>query len=143
MVIRRFECPRCMSAFRTESGMKWHLAHKHELPAAMDAIGKNYEVKIEESQTQNDRLKLELEKTKALLQSTQMSLLSQAAAKNKALLDNQHLVNLVTELMINITALSSLVESRFGVKVPDLLSDCVNKFMQKSRGSEVDKPNSN
>ena len=60
MPVQVVKCPLCLSSFRTESGMKWHLMHKHEVPAAMDAIGKEYKVQIEELQVQIDQLKQEV-----------------------------------------------------------------------------------
>ncbi len=34
MPSRQYKCPLCHSAFRNESGMKWHIAHKHEIELA-------------------------------------------------------------------------------------------------------------
>ena len=46
MVSRPYKCPLYHSAFKGESGMEWHLAHRHEIPNAFDALGKDYEAKI-------------------------------------------------------------------------------------------------
>ena len=39
---RPYKCPVCDSAFRNESGMKWHLTHRHETPIAFDALSKEH-----------------------------------------------------------------------------------------------------
>ena len=57
MPSRAYKCPLCHSAFRNESGMKWHLAHRHEVPTAFDALGKEYETKLVSLQDENTLLK--------------------------------------------------------------------------------------
>jgi hypothetical protein len=41
--------------------MKWHLAHRHEISTAFDALGKEYETKLASQQDENTLLKQKLE----------------------------------------------------------------------------------
>ena len=61
MVSRPYKCSLCNSAFRNESGMKWHLAHRHEIPGAFDALGKDYETKTMNLLDENVLLQKKLE----------------------------------------------------------------------------------
>ena len=67
MPSRPYKCPVCHSAFRNESGMKWHLAHRHEVPGAVDALDKKYETKIVGLQDENTLLKQKLERAESEL----------------------------------------------------------------------------
>ncbi|MGD0855200.1 MAG: hypothetical protein ABSA18_05285 [Dehalococcoidia bacterium] len=61
MLDRPYKCSLCHSAFRTESGMKWHLAQRHDIPAALGAIRKDYERKLVSLQEENAMLKQRLQ----------------------------------------------------------------------------------
>ena len=63
MVSRPYSCPLCHASFRNESGKNWHLTHRHEIPAATDALGKEYEAKLSALEKENSQLK---EKVKQL-----------------------------------------------------------------------------
>ena len=81
---RPYKCPLCHSVFRTESGMEWHIAHRHEIPTAFDALGKDYEAKTMSLQNDNAQLKQELDELEAGLKETKMKLLEKTAAKFEA-----------------------------------------------------------
>ena len=53
------KCPLYSSVFRTESGRKWHIVHRHEIPSAFDIINKDYEVKTVSLQEESMRIKQE------------------------------------------------------------------------------------
>lgn len=61
MISRPFSCPLCHASFRNESGKNWHLAHRHEIPAAIDALGKEYEAKTTALKEENAQLKKKVE----------------------------------------------------------------------------------
>jgi len=81
---RPYKCPLCHSVFRTESGMEWHIAHRHEIPTAFDTLGKDYEAKTISLQNDNAQLKQKLDELEAGLKETKMKLLEKTAAKLEA-----------------------------------------------------------
>lgn len=81
---RPYKCPLCHSVFRTESGMEWHIAHRHQIPTAFDALGKDYEAKTMSLQNDNAQLKQKLDELEAGLKETKMKLLEKTAAKFEA-----------------------------------------------------------
>ena len=84
MANRPYKCPLCHSVFRTESGMKWHIAHKHEIPTAFDTLGKHYEAKTISLQEENAQLKQKLNEIERELEETKAKLLTETAAKLEA-----------------------------------------------------------
>ena len=81
---RPYKCPLCHSVFRTESGMEWHIAHRHEIPTAFDTLGKDYEAKTISLQNDNAQLKQKLGELDTELKSTEVKLLTETAAKLEA-----------------------------------------------------------
>ena len=67
MVERPYKCPLCHASFRNESGMMWHITHRHEAPQALEALGKNYEEKLEELRNENATQAREIKDLKAQL----------------------------------------------------------------------------
>lgn len=55
MVERPYKCPLCHASFRNESGMMWHVSRRHEAPQALEALGKNYQEKLDELRKDNFR----------------------------------------------------------------------------------------
>jgi len=64
--------------------MKWHIAYRHEIPTAFDALGKDYEAKTMSLQNDNAQLKQKLDELEAGLKETKMKLLEKTAAKFEA-----------------------------------------------------------
>lgn len=85
MVDRPYKCPLCHSAFQNESGMKWHVAHRHEVPAALDALGKDYEAKTTSLKEENSQLKQKLGQLQEQLSLIQVTLSEEKAGKLEAL----------------------------------------------------------
>jgi hypothetical protein len=80
MVSRPYQCPICQSVFRNQSGMKWHIAHKHEIPAAFDALGKDYQAEIAKLTEDNGQIKKRAEQLESELNQTKLDLLREQAA---------------------------------------------------------------
>jgi len=119
MIVRPFKCPLCLSAFRTESGMKWHLAHKHETPAAVDAICQDYKAKVEDLEMQNTRLQKQLDETIMLLQSAKSRLEYEIAAKEKSWRDNKALIDFCNKMMIYFAALDINLLAKYNISIPN------------------------
>ena len=81
---RPYKCPLCHSVFRTESGMEWHIVHRHDIPTAFDTLGKDYEAKTISLQNDNAQLKQKLGELDTELKSTEVKLLAETAAKLEA-----------------------------------------------------------
>lgn len=64
--------------------MKWHIAHKHEIPTAFDTLGKDYEAKTISLQKDNAQLKQKLDEIERELEETKAKLLAETAAKLEA-----------------------------------------------------------
>ena len=64
--------------------MKWHIAHRHEIPAAFDTLGKNFEAKTASLQEENTRLKQKLSELETKLEVTTLKLSAETAAKLEA-----------------------------------------------------------
>jgi hypothetical protein len=64
--------------------MKWHIAHRHEIPAAFDTLGKDFEAKTASLQEENTRLKQKLSELETKLEVTTLKLSAETAAKLEA-----------------------------------------------------------
>ena len=83
MVSRPYKCPLCTSAFRNESGMKWHIAYRHEIPNAFDALGKEYEANALSLKEENALFRKNLEQLTRELERTKLALLKEQEEKLK------------------------------------------------------------
>ena len=54
MLNRPYKCPRCKCYFRNESGMEWHLTHRHETPEVVETMRQTFETKEKTLQEAND-----------------------------------------------------------------------------------------
>ena len=66
--IRPYECTACHGSFKTESGMLSHVSRQHTGPQLNDTLGRHYSQKLESLQSENERLRHELEKSQATLE---------------------------------------------------------------------------
>jgi hypothetical protein len=64
--------------------MKWHIAHRHEIPAAFDALGKDHETKTADIQEENIQLKRQLGEIQRMLEETIAVLKLERAARTEA-----------------------------------------------------------
>jgi len=64
--------------------MKWHVTHRHELPASLDALGKDYETKVEILKDENFQLKQKLEQLQEKLSLIKVALSEEKAEKLEA-----------------------------------------------------------
>ena len=116
---RPYKCPLCSSAFRNESGMKWHLAHRHEIPAAFDALGKDYESKTANLQEENSRLQNKLEHLNRDLDNAKISLLGEYEERAKSLAQVVQLHNDLQKAIIAIAACSKILKEELNIDMPN------------------------
>ena len=119
MVSRPYKCPLCHAAFRNESGMKWHIAHRHEIPAAFDALGKDYECKITNMQEENALLKKKLEQLEMELQETKIALVQEQAEKIEEAAKVVKLNNDIQKAVIAIVARDHIIKERLNIEMPN------------------------
>ena len=115
MVNRPYKCPLCHSVFKMESGMKWHIAHRHEIPAAFDTLGKDYEAKTASLQDENIWLKEASGKLEKKLEETSAELAKEKVARLEA---EARVLQLTNERNIALTAMviqDILIKEKLGI----------------------------
>jgi len=116
---RPYKCPLCQSAFRNESGMKWHVAHRHEIPTAFDTLGKDYEAKTANLQEENARLKKKLEQLQRELDETKIALLQETTERLKAVAQVQQLYNDRQKAIFGLVARDKIIKERLNIEIPN------------------------
>ena len=61
--------------------MKWHIAHRHEIPNAFDALGKDYEIKTTKLLEENALLEKKVQLLEVKLQQTEINLIKEQGEK--------------------------------------------------------------
>jgi threonyl-tRNA synthetase len=118
MVIRPYKCPLCHSSFKNESGMKWHLVHRHEIPNAFDALGKEYEIKTAKLIEENALLE-----KKARLLEEQLKLIEMELIKEKGekALESAKVIKLNEEMRkmaMSLVLRDKLIKERLNIDLP-------------------------
>ena len=121
MVSRPYKCPLCHSAFRNESGMKWHIAHRHEIPTAFDALGKDYEDKIRNLQEENVTLKKKIEQLERELAQTNVALIREQAEKMEEMAKVMKLNNDIQKMAMGIVVRDHFIKERLNIDMPSPL----------------------
>jgi hypothetical protein len=94
--------------------MKWHIAHRHEIPTAFDKLGQDYESKMVSLQEDNIRLKKELDQVKNELGVTNAKLVVETAAKTEAETRVQQLDKDRQALAFALVIRDRIIEERLG-----------------------------
>jgi len=116
---RPYKCPLCHSHFRNESGMKWHVAHRHEVPAALDALGKDYEAKTKSLQEENTQLKQRVDQIERELEYTEVASLKEKAAKLAANAEIEQLNKDLLKMTIALAARDVMIQEKLNIPVKD------------------------
>jgi predicted nuclease with TOPRIM domain len=61
--------------------MKWHIAHRHDIPTAFDALAKDYQTKLVGLEDENTRLKQKLDRVEGELVETKLKLCDEVVAR--------------------------------------------------------------
>ena len=99
--------------------MKWHLAHRHEIPAAFDALGKDYEAKTANVQEENSRLRNKLEHLNSDLDKARMSLLGEKTERAKTLVQVVQLHNDLQKAIVAIAACRKILKEELNIDMPN------------------------
>lgn len=119
MVSRPYKCPLCHSVFRNESGMKWHVAHGHEIPAALDALGKEYEAKVANLNEENTMLKKKVEQIERELEQTKMALIREQGKRLEEAAQVAKLDKDLQKVILKIAARDEFIKQRLGIDMPN------------------------
>ena len=122
MVDRPYKCPLCHSAFRNESGMKWHVAHRHEVPAALDALGKDYEAKTASLKEKNSQLKQKLDQLQVELSLIKVALSEEKAEKLEALTQRQRLEQERDKTIMALVVRDKILRDQLNIELPNPLA---------------------
>lgn len=95
--------------------MKWHIAHRHEIPAAFDTLGQGYEAQAATLEDDNVRLKQEsVERQKKLLETTE-ELIREREARLKAEARILELTNSRDKAIVAVVVRDKILEERLGI----------------------------
>ena len=119
MVSRPYKCPLCHSTFRNESGMKWHIAHRHEIPNAFDALGKDYETKTTSMLEENALLKKKVMQLEMTLEQIQIDLLQERGEKLKEAAEVMKLNNDIQKMVMALVFRDHLIKERLNIEMAD------------------------
>ena len=119
MVNRPYKCPLCQSAFKNESGMKWHISHRHEIPAAFDALGKDYEAKISALEKGNTQLKKKVEQLEWELERDEIALIQEKKEKLELHTQISELNTRLQKAIIAIAARDFFIKDKLNIDMPD------------------------
>ena len=112
MVSRPYKCPLCHSTFRNESGMKWHIAHRHEIPTAFDLLGKDYETKTTSLLEENALLKKKVKQLEMALEQADIDLMQERAEKLIKATEAMKLNNDIQTMAIAIVFRDKLIKDK-------------------------------
>jgi DNA repair exonuclease SbcCD ATPase subunit len=119
MVSRPYKCPLCHSAFRNESGMKWHLAHRHEIPAATDALGKEYGAKTAALEEEISELKKQVEQLMWELEKDEVELVKEKEVKGELIKKISELEARFQKALIYIAGRDALIKAKLNIDMPE------------------------
>jgi hypothetical protein len=119
MVSRPYKCSLCNSAFRNESGMKWHIAHRHEIPTAFDTLGKDYEAKALNLQEENSMFRKKLGELTRELEQTKIALLNEQLETLKEVAQVVRLNQDFQKAAIAIVARDHIIKEKLGIQMPN------------------------
>ena len=119
MVSRPYKCPLCHSTFRNESGMKWHIAHRHEIPNAFDAIGKDYETKTTSLLEENALLKKKVKQLEMALGQAKIDFMQERTEKLIKATEVMKLNNDIQTMAMAIALRDHLIKERLNIEMPN------------------------
>jgi len=99
--------------------MKWHVAHRHEVPAALDALGKDYEAKTASLKEENSQLKQKLDQLQVELSLIKVTLLEEKAEKLEALTQIQRLEQERDKTIMALAARDIILRDKLNIELPN------------------------
>jgi sugar diacid utilization regulator len=99
--------------------MKWHIAHRHEIPTAFDALGNDYAAKTANLQEENVLLKKKLEQIERELERTKIALIQEQEERLKEAAEAVRLNQDLRKPAIAIVVRDNIIKERLGIQMPN------------------------
>ena len=116
---RPYKCTLCHAVFKTESGRRWHIAHRHEVPAALDTLARDYEARTTDLQQDNANLSTSLNQIQRDLKASRVSLMREMTAELEARIRIQHLEADIRKMAIELVARDHVLKVKLGIELPN------------------------
>jgi len=102
--------------------MKWHLAHSHEIPAALDALGKDYEAKNASLKEEISQMKQKLAQLREELSLIKMALSKEKAEKLEAITQKQQLEQERNKTIEALVVRDKILQDELNIELPNPLA---------------------
>jgi len=99
--------------------MKWHLAHRHEVPAALDALGKDYEAKTASLKEENSQMKQELAQVREELSLNKMALSVEKEEKLEVFKQMQRLKQELGKAIEELVVRDMILKDKLNIEMPN------------------------
>ena len=123
---RSYKCNLCHASFRNESGMMWHVSHRHEAPQALEALGKTYDEKLASLQQDNakqaqeiDELKTKLDNTEKKFLNMSLNVIKEQEQNVNFMLQIRNMANNQSKLVFALVLRDQVLKQRLGITLPD------------------------
>jgi len=98
--------------------MKWHVTHRHELPASLDALGKDYETKVAILKDENFQLKQFQEELSLI----KVALSEEKAEKLEAFTQKQQLEQERDKVIMALVVRDQILQDQLNIELPNPLA---------------------
>jgi len=98
--------------------MNWHLSHRHEIPAALDALGKEYEAKASALEKENSQQKKKVEQLEWELERDVVELVEEKKEKLELHAQISELNSRLQKAILKIAARDLLIKAKLNIDMP-------------------------
>ncbi|MFC1938167.1 hypothetical protein ACFLWH_00685 [Chloroflexota bacterium] len=99
--------------------MKWHIAHRHEIPTAFDVLGKDYDVKVTNLREENALLKKKMEDFERKLSQAEIALIKEQAEELKNIAETIKLNSDIKTIAMAIAIRDNLIKEKLNIEMPN------------------------
>jgi hypothetical protein len=99
--------------------MKWHIAHRHEIPNAFDALGKDYETKATNLLEENALLKKKMKELEMTLEQTKIDLMQARAEELKQRVEIAKLNDDFHIALMAIAVMRKVIKEQLNLEMPN------------------------
>lgn len=97
--------------------MKWHIAHRHEIPTAFDTLGKDYETKIAGLEEENTLLKQNLLRVEKELMETKLKMSEEVAERARSSAETQRLQHVLNITIMALAYRDMLIREKLNIQL--------------------------
>jgi len=124
---RPYQCPICHSGFKTEGGMKCHLGRQHEMPAALDALGKGYDGKVKSLEGENANAKQRLTQIERDLDDSKLTCLKKDVEILQKMVEIDNLRKDFLKAVLGIAARDIVLKKELNTSLPSPFAEVTGK----------------